>query len=214
MVITDPLSNKPGFPTNFDPSATASLGYAAKMLEAGVQVVYTYIADAHDPQRLNIPNAPPAPEQRPCLWSGRGGLCRGAQDLRSGLWQVLCASQGGWHRRDNTLFVVVPDENDHFVGGTAEPGELRRRDDALHLHQCRRDRASHSTRSCSGSAMNSTPFSVHSDDAPNMYINTNPATDRHASPGPWSMTSTRWSPPTRSPATPTSCRCCWPTGPK
>src|SRR4029077_10857234 len=43
-VITDPNSNKPGFPTNFDPSATASLGYAAKMLEAGVQVVYTYIA--------------------------------------------------------------------------------------------------------------------------------------------------------------------------
>lgn len=58
MVITDPFSNKPGFPTNFDPSATASLGYAAKMLEAGVQVVYAYIADAHDPQRLDIPDRP------------------------------------------------------------------------------------------------------------------------------------------------------------
>ena len=61
QVITDPNSNKPGFPTNFDPSATASLGYAAKMLEAGVQVVYTYVAEAHDPQRLDIPNAPPTP---------------------------------------------------------------------------------------------------------------------------------------------------------
>jgi hypothetical protein len=55
-VITDPFSNKPGFPTDFDPSPTASLGYAAKMLEAGVPVVYTYVADAHDPHHPDIPN--------------------------------------------------------------------------------------------------------------------------------------------------------------
>ena len=37
----------PGFP-GFDPTASQSLGYVAAMLEAGVPVVYFYIADAHD----------------------------------------------------------------------------------------------------------------------------------------------------------------------
>ena len=46
-VITDAYG-QPGFPNIFNPTATQSLGYAATMLEAGVQVVYAYIADAHD----------------------------------------------------------------------------------------------------------------------------------------------------------------------
>ena len=46
-VIADQFGH-PGFPNIFSPSATQSLGYAATMLEAGVQVVYLYIADAHD----------------------------------------------------------------------------------------------------------------------------------------------------------------------
>src|SRR5258708_6243795 len=37
----------PGFP-GFDPTASQSLGYVATMLEAGVPVVYLFIADAHD----------------------------------------------------------------------------------------------------------------------------------------------------------------------
>ena len=77
----------------------------------------------------------------------------------------------------NTLFVVVPDENDHFVGGPPSPancdgvttpctyknvGEIELSIDKVLLTE----------------RMNSTRFSVHSDDAPNMYINTNPgATD-------------------------------------
>jgi hypothetical protein len=53
-VIQDGHGN-PGFPGfntpsfhRFDPTATQSLGYAAQMLEAGVPIVYLYIADAHD----------------------------------------------------------------------------------------------------------------------------------------------------------------------
>jgi len=72
-VITDPSSNKPGFPTNFDPSATASLGYALTMLQAGVLVIYTYIADAHDPQRLDIPGAPAAPHGGNAYGPGEAG---------------------------------------------------------------------------------------------------------------------------------------------
>jgi hypothetical protein len=46
LPITDSFGNN-GFPTGFDPSASQSLGYVAQMLEAGVQVPYFYIEDAH-----------------------------------------------------------------------------------------------------------------------------------------------------------------------
>src|SRR5215813_9688874 len=46
-VIQDSKGN-PGFPNLFNPSAAQTLGYLATMLEAGVPVVYGYIADAHD----------------------------------------------------------------------------------------------------------------------------------------------------------------------
>src|SRR5580704_8003637 len=45
--VTDSLGND-GFPSSFDPAPSQSLGYVAQMLEAGVDVVYFYIEDAHD----------------------------------------------------------------------------------------------------------------------------------------------------------------------
>jgi hypothetical protein len=177
VVITDPFSNKPGFPTNFDPSATASLGYAAKMLEAGVQVVYTYIADAHDPQRLNIPNAPPTPNSGHAYGPGEAGYVAALKTYDQAFGKFFARLKADGIDETNTLFVVVPDENDHFVGGPPTPancdgvttpctyknvGEIELSINKVLLTQ----------------RMNSTPFSVHSDDAPNMYINTNPgATD-------------------------------------
>jgi hypothetical protein len=76
--------------------------------------------------------------------------------------------------KDNTLFVVTADENDHFVGGPPSPpncdgvttpctyaniGEITTYIDRLLLTQ----------------RMNSTPFSVHSDSAPTFYVTGNPA---------------------------------------
>ena len=177
VVITDPFSNKPGFPTNFDPSATASLGYAARMLEAGVQVVYTYIADAHDPQRLDIPNAPPTPNSGHAYGPGEAGYVAALKTYDQAFGKFFARLKADGIDETNTLFVVVPDENDHFVGGPPSPancdgvttpctyknvGEIELSIDKVLLTE----------------RMNSTRFSVHSDDAPNMYINTNPgATD-------------------------------------
>ncbi|WP_024512870.1 hypothetical protein [Bradyrhizobium sp. ARR65] len=177
QVITDPNSNKPGFPTNFDPSATASLGYAAKMLEAGVQVVYTYVADAHDPQRLDIPNAPPTPNSGHAYGPGEAGYVAALKAYDQAFGKFFTRLKADGINETNTLFVVVPDENDHFVGGPPSPancdgvttpctyknvGEIDLSIDKVLLTQ----------------RMNSTPFSIHSDDAPTMYINTNPgATD-------------------------------------
>jgi hypothetical protein len=178
VVITDPNSNKPGFPTNFDPSATASLGYAAKMLEAGIPIVYTYIADAHDPQRLDIPNAPAAPNGSNAYGPGEAGYVAALKSYDQAFGAFFKRLKADGIDETNTLFVVVPDENDHFVGGPPNPancdgvttpctyknvGEIELSIDKVLLTE----------------RMNSTTFFVHSDDAPNMYIDTNPgATDR------------------------------------
>jgi hypothetical protein len=175
VVITDPFSNKPGFPTDFDPSATASLGYAAKMLEQGVQVVYTYIADAHDPHHLDVPNAGPGnPNSGHAYGPGEAGYVTALKSYDQAFGKFFARLKADGIDESNTLFVVVPDENDHFVGGAPTPancdgvitpctyqnvGEFDLSLDKLLLQE----------------RMNSTPFSVHSDDAPNVYINTNPA---------------------------------------
>jgi hypothetical protein len=168
-------SNQPGFPTNFDPTATASLGYAAKMLEAGVQVVYTYIADAHDPQRQNIKDAAlsPPPNGGNAYGPGEAGYVAQLKAWDKAFGTFFSRLKGLNIDETNTLFVVVPDENDHFAGGPptsacdgvntpctyTKVGEITTLLDRLVLTE----------------RMNSTPFDLHSDDAPNMYIHGNPA---------------------------------------
>jgi hypothetical protein len=161
-VIADQFGH-PGFPNGFSPLATQSLGYAATMLEAGVQVVYLYIADAHD-NRFAFGTFGP----------GEAGYVAQLKqyDTAFGKFFARLATHG--MTKDNTLFVVVPDENDHFVGSAPSPancdgvntpctyaqiGEI----DALINRLLITQRA------------NNTTLSVHSDDAPTVYINGNPA---------------------------------------
>ena len=166
-VIADKFGHA-GFPNTFDPLASQSLGYAATMLEAGIPVVYLYIADAHD----NQVGASLSSEQT----FGPGEAPYVAQlklyDVAFQKFFDRLAADG--ITKDNTLFVITADENDHFVGGPPSPancdgihvpctyaqiGEIDAFVDRLLLTQRR----------------NTTPFSVHSDDAPTFYVNGNPA---------------------------------------
>ncbi|WP_139024841.1 hypothetical protein [Bradyrhizobium sp. STM 3843] len=163
-VIADQFG-RPGFPNAFSPLATQSLGYAATMLEAGVQVIYVYIADAHD-NRFGSGTFGP----------GEAGYVAQlkAYDTAFGKFFARLAADG--ITKENTLFTVTPDENDHFVGGAPTPancdgvnipctyaagqkGEINVTLNRLLLTQ----------------RANATTFSVHSDDAPTIYINGNPA---------------------------------------
>jgi hypothetical protein len=162
-VIADKFG-RPGFPNTFSPTATQSLGYAAAMLESGVQVVYLYIEDAHDNHAATGTFGP-----------GEAGYVAQLKeyDVAFGKFFARLAADG--ITKDNTLFTVTPDENDHFVGGAPTPancdgvnvpctyaagqkGEITTIINRLLLTQ----------------RANSTPFSVHSDDAPTFYINGNP----------------------------------------
>jgi hypothetical protein len=154
-----------GFPNIFNPSATQSLGYAATMLEAGVQVVYLYIADAHDNHSGPGTFGP-----------GEAGYVAQLKTYDTAFGKFFARLAQDGITKDNTLFVVVPDENDHFVGGTPSPvscdgvnvpctyatgqkGEIDATINRLVITQ----------------RANNTAFSVHSDDAPTVYITGNPA---------------------------------------
>ncbi|SHJ57063.1 hypothetical protein SAMN05444159_0943 [Bradyrhizobium lablabi] len=162
-VIADPFG-RPGFPNGFSPLATQSLGYAATMLEAGVQVVYLYIADAHD-NRFGSGTFGP----------GEAGYVAQLKQYDTAFGKFFARLAADGITKDNTLFVVVPDENDHFVGGAPSPahcdgvtvpctyaagqvGEIDATINRLLITQ----------------RANTTAFSVHSDDAPTVYINGNP----------------------------------------
>jgi hypothetical protein len=157
-------AGNPGFPNLFDPVATQSLGYAATMLEAGVQVVYVYIADLHDNEAGGT------------FGPGEAGYVTQAKAYDAAFGKFFARLKADKITKDNTLFVVAPDENDHFVGGKPSPANC----DGVNVPctyaagqkgeiDLRVNRILQTQRS------NVTPFSVHSDDAPNFYINGNPA---------------------------------------
>jgi len=163
--VIQTAQGNPGFPNIFNPTATQSLGYAATMLEAGVPVVYLYIADIHDNRSGPGTFGP-----------GEAGYVAQAQQYDAAFGKFFARIAAHGITKDNTLFVVVPDENDHFVGGAPSPancngvtipctyaagqkGEITALLNRLLITQ----------------RGNTTTFFVHNDDAPTVYIVGNPA---------------------------------------
>jgi hypothetical protein len=176
-VIADANGN-PGFP-GFDPSPAQSLGYAAQMLEAGVPVVYLYIADAHDNHFTFSGSYGP----------GEAGYVEQLAAYNKAFGEFFARLQADGIRPDNTLFIVLADENDHFGGQPGAPAGC----DGIHV-PCTYVRI---PAGCDGEDLPCTssnlgevnidmrqllltesgsaaPLSVHSDDAPTVYLNGHP----------------------------------------
>jgi hypothetical protein len=166
-VVADSNGNI-GFP-GFDPSPAQTLGYLATMLEAGVPVVYGYIEDAHDNQ--GISGVSTSTEET--FGPGEAGYVTQLEAYNKAFGQFFARLAQDGITKENTLFVVTADENDHFVGGPpspvgcdgvttpctyAEKGEI---DADLSLV-------------FATEFGDTTPFRVHSDDAPTFYIGGNP----------------------------------------
>jgi len=171
-LVTDAFG-RPGFPSGFSPTAAQSLGYAAAMLERGISVVYLYIADAHDRNPLT-------PDPTTGFTTARAfgpGEAEYVAQLRAydqafGAFFARLAARG--ITRENTLFVVVPDENDHFVGSQPTPVGC----DGINVpctYQFASEINASLNRLLATQRGNTTPQVVHNDDAPNMYIVGNPA---------------------------------------
>ena len=163
-VIQDSKGN-PGFPNLFNPSAAQTLGYLATMLEAGVPVVYGYIADAHDNHFTG---------QSGTFGPGEAGYVEQLAAYNSAFGRFFDRLKKDGITKGNTLFVLTADENDHFVGGPPSPADC----DGIEVPctYAKKGEINADLRKMIFTEFGDvTPFTVHSDDAPTFYIEGNPA---------------------------------------
>ena len=156
-----------GFPGFGGISASQSLGYTAAMLEHGVPVTYSYISDAHDNHSGFGTFGP-----------GEAGYVARlkAYDTSFGTFFARLAADG--ITPQNTLFNFSSDENDHYTGkilsgcdGVTVP--------CVYDHSLGTGNIGEITTNLShlmSKAGVSTPFQIHFDSAPAVYLN--PRVDR------------------------------------
>lgn len=162
-VITDGKGHA-GFP-GFDAlTPDNSLAYTADMQEHGVPVTYAYLSDTHTDHGHGGGDLGP----------GEAGY---VAQLKS--YDQAFATFFDRLRRDgittaNTLFVVTTDEGDHFVGGAPSPTGC----DGVHVpctYGTKGEINVNLTGLLAAQAKNTTPFGIHSDPAPSLYVTGNPA---------------------------------------
>lgn len=167
-----------GFPGFDGMSASVSLSYVAALQERGVPVTYAYISDAHDKH-------PSGPAYGP----GEAGYVAAlrAYDTAFAKFFTRLATDG--INKSNTLFVFTADEGDHFGGGTPTPAGCdgvttpcnysRVTCTATNPPTCPSNNIGETNANFAGlmkvQQNISTPFKVHSDSAPTVYITGNPS---------------------------------------
>ncbi len=154
-----------GFPGFDGMPAAVSLSYVAAMQEHGIPVTYAYISDAHDNHAGGGSYGP-----------GQAGYVAAlsANDAAFGKFFQRLAADG--IDQGNTLFVFTSDEGDHFAGGPASPAGC----DGVTV-PCTYTKIGEVNANYAGLLATeqgvTTPFKVHSDSAPTVYITGNPARD-------------------------------------
>ncbi len=165
-VIQD-ASGHIGFPGFDGMEATASLSWVAQMQEAGIPVTYAYISDAHDGHGTsgNIHFA---------YGPGEAGYVQQLHDYDTAFKKFFDRLTTDGINKSNTLFVVTVDEGDHFVGDTPTPAGC----DGINV-ACTYNRVGEINANLSAMIRtqfsDNTVFTVHSDDAPTVYITGNPS---------------------------------------
>jgi hypothetical protein len=163
--ITDPFG-QPGFPGFDGVLATVTLSYVARMQEAGVPVTYAYISDAHDGHgkagNIHFAYGP-----------GEAGYVQQLKDYDRAFGQFFDRLAAHGINKSNTLFVFTADEGDHFAGDVPTPAGC----DGV-TTPCTYNRVGEINGNLRGLIAttfgDTTPFSVHADMAPTVYVTGNP----------------------------------------
>lgn len=154
-----------GFPGFDGMSAAVSLSYVAAMQEHGIPVTYAYISDAHD-----------AHPSGPAYGPGQAGYVAALAAYNDAFGKFFKRLADDGINQGNTLFVFTADEGDHFAGGPASPAGC----DGV-TTPCTYAKIGEVNTNLTGLLATeqgiTTPFNVHADDAPTVYINGNPARD-------------------------------------
>jgi hypothetical protein len=164
--IIQDASGHAGFPGFDGMEATVTLSWVAQMQEAGVPVTYAYISDAHDGHgnagNIHFAYGP-----------GEAGYVQQLHDYDQAFQTFFDRLAADGINKSNTLFVFTVDEGDHFVGDQPTPAGC----DGV-TTPCNYDRVGEINadlrRMIRTQFGDTTPFSVHSDDAPTVYVDGNP----------------------------------------
>jgi hypothetical protein len=177
--IINPTSNTPGFPGFDGMSAAVSLAYVADMQEHGVPITYAYISDAHD-----------AHPSGPAYGPGESGYVAALKSYDDAFAKFFTRLAADGIDKSNTLFVFTADENDHFAGGVASNASTcdgvttactwsHVNCPTIAIATCPTDNVGELNANMAGLLATqqsiTTPFKVHSDSAPTVYITGNPS---------------------------------------
>jgi hypothetical protein len=152
-----------GFPGFDGMEATVTLSWVAQMQEAGIPITYAYISDAHDGHGTsgNIHFA---------YGPGEAGYVQQLQDYDTAFQKFFDRLSADGITKKNTLFVFTVDEGDHFVGDAPTPAGC----DGVST-PCNYSRVGEINADLRRMVLTQfgdpISFTVHSDDAPNVYVN-------------------------------------------
>jgi hypothetical protein len=158
---------QPGFPGFDGLFASTTLAYVAKMQEAGIPVTFGYISDAHDEHGVSGEiHIADGPGQAPYV-----AQLKRYDEAFAKFFDRLAADG---ITKDNTLFVFTEEEGDHFVGSQPTPPGC----DGVNV-PCSYSIVSEVNANLAGLLATqqgiTTPFTVHSDMSPTIYITGNPS---------------------------------------
>jgi hypothetical protein len=164
-----------GFPGFDGVTAAVTLSYVASMQEHGIPVTYAYISDAHDDHTTGNAFGP-----------GEAGYVAQLASYNQAFADFFARLQSDGITPRNTLFIITADENDHFVGALpTNPGC-----DGVTV-PCTYPAGTGNSAGINGLQIGevdaympgllsteegiTTPFSLHYDSAPAVYLKGNPA---------------------------------------
>jgi hypothetical protein len=163
--VTDPFG-QPGFPGFDGLFATTTLGYVAQMQEAGIPVTFGYISDTHDQHGV-------AGEIHATRGPGEADYVQQLKDYDTAFGQFFDRLAADGIDKSNTLFVFTVEEGDHFVGSDPTPSGC----DGVTV-ACTYPLVGEVNGNLAGLLATqqgiTTPFTVHSDMAPTIYLTGNP----------------------------------------
>jgi outer membrane murein-binding lipoprotein Lpp len=165
--ITDQFG-QPGFPGFDGLFASTTLSYVAQMQEAGIPITYGYISDAHDQHGV-------AGEIHATRGPGEADYVQQLKAYDDAFAKFFARLEADGINKSNTLFAFTVEEGDHFAGSKPTNPNC----DGVNV-PCTYSLVGEVNGNLAGLMAQdgvSTPFTVHADMAPTIYITGNPARD-------------------------------------
>jgi hypothetical protein len=156
-------SGRVGFPGYDGMQPTNALAYTLDMQERGIPVTYTYLTDAHD-------NATTGNGMGPGETTYEAQL----KAYNQAFAQFFASLQANGINKSNTLFIFGEDENDHYVGSAPTPSNCNGVTIPCSYSQLGQVETNLQGLLASEEGI-STPFAVHADSAPFIFLNNQPS---------------------------------------